>query len=357
VENVATAVDSYSYIQPLGVCAGITPFNIPAMIPLWMFPLAIACGNTVICKPSELTPMTAFLLTQILAEVQLPPGVVNVIFGLGAEAGEAIVTHSQIPLISFTGGTTTGKRLSQSAAPMIKKLSLELGGKNANIVFADADLDEAVNTSLRSSFLNQGEICLCGSRIYVEASVYDKFLQQFVAKTKSLKVGDPSKAENFLGALVSRDHWNKVKAYVQLAQEEGGTVETGLEPIVLSAPFENGFFMRPTVISDLPNQCRVMQEEIFGPVVTITPFQTEEEVVAMANSVEFGLAATLWTKDLSRTHRMARALEVGILWVNTWMMRDLRTPFGGMKMSGVGREGGLHSLEFFSECTNVCIKY
>lgn len=348
---------NFSLRKPIGVAGLISPWNLPLYLLTWKIAPAIACGNTVVCKPSELTPMTAFLLCEILQQAGLPPGVVNMVFGYGAEAGEPLVKHPQVPLISFTGGTTTGKRLSATAAPMIKKLSLELGGKNANIIFADANLDEAVETSLRSSFLNQGEICLCGSRIFVEAPVYKQFVERFVEKTRQLKVGDPQKPENFLGALVSKDHLAKVRSYVELAQQEGGTVETGLEPLTLAEPNKNGFFMRPTIITGLTSNCRVMQEEIFGPVVTIAPFQNEEEVVQMANSVEYGLAATLWSKDIQRVHRMAQQLEVGTLWVNTWMLRDLRTPFGGMKMSGLGREGGMHSLEFFTETTNVCIKY
>ena len=301
--------------------------------------------------------MTAFLLCEILTEAGLPRGVVNMIFGYGAEAGEPLVRHPEVPLISFTGGTTTGKRLSGAAAPHIKKLSLELGGKNGNILFADCNLEEALQTSLRSSFLNQGEICLCGSRILVEASIYDTFVARFTEQTRQLKVGDPTQSDNFLGALVSRDHLQKVQSYVRLAQEEGGTVTTGLEPLTLPKELQNGYFMRPTIITGLTSQCRVMQEEIFGPVVTIIPFKSEEEALSLANGVEYGLAATLWTRDIQRVHRMARQLDVGTLWVNTWMLRDLRTPFGGMKMSGLGREGGVHSLEFFTEATNVCIKY
>lgn len=348
---------NFTLRKPVGVAGLISPWNLPLYLLTWKIAPAIAFGNTVVCKPSELTPMTAFLLCEIFQDVGLPPGVVNILFGYGAEAGEPIVQHPEVPLISFTGGTTTGKRLSASAAPLIKKLSLELGGKNANMIFADCHLDEAIETSLRSSFLNQGEICLCGSRLFVEQSIYTTFVERFVSKVKNLKVGDPKNADHFIGALVSKDHLEKVRSYVTLAQQEGGKIETGLEPIPLDSDHQNGYFMRPTVITGLSSHCRVMQEEIFGPVVTIAPFSTEEEVIAMANSVEYGLAASLWTKDIQRVHRMARALEVGTLWVNTWMMRDLRVPFGGMKMSGVGREGGVHSLEFFTEATNVCVKY
>ncbi|MGZ3742698.1 MAG: aldehyde dehydrogenase [Pseudobdellovibrionaceae bacterium] len=348
---------NFSLRKPVGVAGLISPWNLPLYLLTWKIAPALACGNTLVCKPSEITPMSAFLLCEILNEAGVPPGVVNMVFGLGAEAGEALVKHPKVPLISFTGGTTTGKHLSSAAAPLIKKLSLELGGKNANIIFADTDLEEALQTTLRSSFLNQGEICLCGSRIFVEASIYEKFMGRFVSETKKLKVGDPRKSENFLGALASQGHLEKVRSYVKLAQEEGGKIETGLETLSLPEENQKGYFMRPTIISQLRSECRVMQEEIFGPVVSVVPFHSEEDVVAMANSVEYGLAASLWTKDIQRVHRLARQLEVGTLWVNTWMMRDLRTPFGGMKMSGLGREGGLHSLEFFSETTNVCIKY
>jgi aminomuconate-semialdehyde/2-hydroxymuconate-6-semialdehyde dehydrogenase len=348
---------NFTLRKPVGVAGLISPWNLPLYLLTWKIAPAIAFGNTAVCKPSELTPMSAFLLCEIFQEVGLPPGVVNILFGYGAEAGEPLVKHPEVPLISFTGGTATGKRLSGAAAPMIKKLSLELGGKNANMIFADCDLDTAIETSLRSSFLNQGEICLCGSRIFVEDSIYKTFVERFVHKVKELKVGDPRHSDHFIGALVSRDHLEKVKSYVSLAQQEGGKIETGFEQIPLDEDHKNGYFMRPTVITGLSSGCRVMQEEIFGPVVTIAPFSTEEDVVAMANSVDYGLAASLWTKDIQRVHRMARHLEVGTLWVNTWMMRDLRVPFGGMKMSGVGREGGVHSMEFFTEATNVCVKY
>lgn len=348
---------NFSLRKPVGVAGLISPWNLPLYLLTWKIAPALACGNTVVCKPSELTPMTAFLLCEILTEAGVPPGVVNMVFGYGHQAGEALVKHPQVPLISFTGGTTTGKRLSATAAPLIKRLSLELGGKNANIIFADADLDDAIKTSLRSSFLNQGEICLCGSRVFVERSVYGEFLERLSAETRNLKVGAPQDPTNFLGALVSQQHLEKVQSYVKLAEQEGGTILTGREPLNLRPENQGGYFMRPTIITHLTPQCRVMQEEIFGPVITVVPFSTEDEVIRYANGVEYGLAASLWTKDVHRIHRLARQLEVGTLWVNTWMLRDLRTPFGGMKMSGLGREGGLHSLEFFTETTNVCLKY
>jgi len=343
--------------KPIGVAGLISPWNLPLYLLSWKIAPAIAAGNTVVCKPSEITPFTASLLCQIMKEADLPQGVVNMVFGLGAEAGEALVKHPQVPVISFTGGTNTGRHLNSTAAPLLKKVSLELGGKNANLIFADADLEDAVSTSIRSSFLNQGEICLCGSRIFVEKSIYPTFLARFVEETRLLKVGDPSQKENFLGALVSLSHFQKVKSYVELAEKEGGKIETGKEELNLSEKFRNGYFMRPTVITGLSPKSRVMQEEIFGPVVTVTPFETEDEARILTNAVDYGLSASLWTKDIQRIHRLGHSLDVGTLWVNSWMIRDLRAPFGGMKMSGLGREGGLHSLEFFTEPTNLCIKY
>lgn len=343
--------------KPIGVAGLISPWNLPLYLLTWKIAPAIAAGNTVVCKPSEITPLTAFLLCQILKEADLPQGVVNMVFGLGAEAGEAIVKHPQVPIVSFTGGTSTGKHLNATAAPLLKKVSLELGGKNANIIFADADLKEAVSTSLRSSFLNQGEICLCGSRIFVEKSIYPTFLSRFVEETRQLKVGDPSIKDNFIGALASKNHFLKVQSYVEMALKEGGQLETGNEELSLNERCRQGYFMRPTIITGLSPKSRVMQEEIFGPVVTVTPFDSEDEALALANGVDYGLSASLWTKDVQRIHRFGQNLEVGTLWVNSWMIRDLRAPFGGMKMSGLGREGGLHSLEFFTEATNLCIKY
>ncbi|KAG0350773.1 hypothetical protein BG005_009687 [Podila minutissima] len=347
---------SYSQRMPIGVAGLISPWNLPLYLLTWKIAPCIACGNTAICKPSEFTSLTAYMLCSVLQEAGLPAGVVNMVFGTGMGAGQAIVEHPRIPLISFTGGTVTGAKISSVAAPMFKRLSLELGGKNANIVFADCDFELALKTSLRSSFANQGEICLCGSRIFVERPIYEKFLAGLVQGAKGLKVGDPSQKDTNLGALVSKEHWSKVMSYVQLGQEEGGKIECGgQKPVSLQGEFQNGYFLEPTIISGLTPSCRTMREEIFGPVVTIFPFDTEEEVIGYANDSEYGLSCSVWTENGRRARRVASEIEAGTVWVNTWMARDLRMPFGGMKKSGVGREGGNHSLDFYSELKTICL--
>ncbi|HNS43486.1 MAG TPA: aldehyde dehydrogenase family protein, partial [Taishania sp.] len=307
--------------------------------------------------PSEVTPYTAYLLGEVIKESGMPNGVLNILHGLGATVGDAIVKHPAIKAISFTGGTKTGEYIARTAAPMFKKMSLELGGKNPNIIFADCDFDEMLKITVRSSFANQGQICLCGSRIFVERPIYEKFKTAFVEKVSRMKVSYPSDEQANMGALVSKPHLEKVLSYIELAQQEGGTVLTGGERVQMEAPYENGYFLRPTVIEGLSYDCRTNQEEIFGPVVTITPFDTEEEVLMMANSVKYGLSATVWTTNLQRAHRVADEIEAGIVWINDWLVRDLRTPFGGAKASGVGREGGWDALEFFTEPKNVFIKY
>jgi aminomuconate-semialdehyde/2-hydroxymuconate-6-semialdehyde dehydrogenase len=311
-----------------------------------------------VAKPSELTPMTAHLLTEICQQAGLPTGVFNVVHGLGARVGEPLVAHPKVRAISFTGGTATGAAIARTAAPLFKKLTLELGGKNPNIVFGDANLDEAIRTSLRSAFDNQGEICLCGSRLFVEERLYPAFVERFVAEAGKLNVGDPLEPGTDQGALISRGHADKVLSYIRLAKDEGGRILCGGGPAEAAGErCRGGYFVRPTVIVDLPPGCRVNQEEIFGPVVTITPFRSEEEVVHLANGTPFGLSASLWTSDLGRAHRVAEKLEVGTVWINCWLLRDLRTPFGGVKNSGVGREGGEEALRFFTEAKNVCVKY
>lgn len=353
-----TGVEAVNYTirNPVGVVGCIAPWNLPLYLFTWKIAPALASGCTVVAKPSELTPMTAFLFSKLCMEAGLPPGVLNIVHGLGSKVGQSIVEHPDITAISFTGGTLTGKKIAATAAPMFKKLSLELGGKNPNIIFADCDFEQALKTSVLSSFSNQGEICLCGSRIFVEHSIYDKFVEAFVLKTKSLSVGDPLNESLTMGALVSEAHLNKVLSYIQLAKEEGGKIIAGGQRVKVEGRCANGFFVEPTVITGLAENCRTNQEEIFGPVVTIMPFKNEAMAIAYANSSGFGLSATIWTENLKKAHRVAASVKSGIIWVNCWLFRDLRTPFGGMKQSGVGREGGWEALKFFTETKNVCIK-
>jgi aminomuconate-semialdehyde/2-hydroxymuconate-6-semialdehyde dehydrogenase len=347
---------NYTLRQSIGIVGCISPWNLPLYLFTWKIAPALAAGNCVVAKPSEVTPLTAFLLSELCIEAGLPAGVLNIVHGTGPGAGAEIVRHPEIKAISFTGGTKTGEWIASEAAPKFKKLSLELGGKNPNVIFADCDYDSMLETTVRSSFSNQGQICLCGSRIYVERPIYDRFRDDFVKRTKALTVGDPSDPETNIGAVVSEPHIEKVLSYVRLAQEEGGTVLTGGNRVDPGGRCEGGYFLEPAVIEGLSHDCRTNQEEIFGPVVTIAPFDTEEEVIGYANSVRYGLSATVWTKDLSRAHRVAERLESGIVWVNCWLLRDLRTPFGGVKDSGMGREGGFEALRFFTEEKNVCIK-
>ncbi len=348
---------NYTLRQPIGVVGCISPWNLPLYLFSWKIAPALAAGNCVIAKPSEITPYSAFLLSRLCMEAGLPQGVLNILHGTGPSVGQAIVEHPGIKAISFTGGTKTGEHLARTAAPMFKKLSLELGGKNPNLVFADADFEKAVSTSARASFTNQGQICLCGSRIFVEAPIYEKFKEAFLEKVKRLKVGPPEQESSRMGALVSEDHLNKVLGYVALAKEEGGLVLHGGKRIKLEGKYTGGYYMEPTVIEGLPYNCRTNQEEIFGPVVTLTPFTSEEEVLEMANSTPYGLSATVFTTDLNKAHRVASLLEAGIVWINCWLVRDLRTPFGGVKASGVGREGGFEALHFFTEPKNVCLEF
>ncbi len=351
-----TEAINYTLRSPVGVAGCISPWNLPLYLFTWKIAPALAAGCTVVAKPSELTPMTAYLFTRLCMEAGLPDGVLNVVHGLGTTVGQAMVDHPDIPVISFTGGTVTGKKITATAGPMLKKLSLELGGKNPNIIFADAEFEKAVTTSINSSFTNQGEICLCGSRILVEQSIYDRFVEEFIKQTRQLVVGDPLDEKTKIGALVSEGHMNKVLSYIDLAKQEGGSVLTGGKRITLPGRCEKGFFVEPTVITGLSQSCRTNQEEIFGPVVTIAPFETEDQALAMANGTTYGLSATVWTTNLTRAHRVASKLKTGIVWVNCWLYRDLRTPFGGTKQSGVGREGGWEAMRFFTEAKNVCIK-
>ena len=347
---------NYTLRQPIGVVGCISPWNLPLYLFTWKIAPALATGNCVVAKPSEITPYTAYLLSQVCIEAGLPKGVLNIVHGLGGKAGQTIIEHPEIKAISFTGGTETGKRIAATAAPMFKKLSLELGGKNATLVFADSDLEEAVKESVRSSFSNQGEICLCGSRIFIERSVYEKFKTAFVERVKALKVGDPNDEGTNQGAIVSAQHKQKVLSYIKLAGEEGGKILCGGKEVKLEGRCSGGYFIAPTVIEGLDHKCRTQQEEIFGPIVTIVPFDTEEEALTMANSVKYGLASSIWTSNLKRAHRVSEKIETGIVWVNCWLLRDLRTPFGGVKASGMGREGGWEAMRFFTEAKNICIK-
>lgn len=347
---------NYTLRQPLGVVGCISPWNLPLYLFSWKIAPALAAGCCVVAKPSEITPMTAYLLSKLCIEAGLPAGVLNIVHGLGTKTGAAIVQNKDVKAISFTGGTKTGEWIAREAAPKFKKLSLELGGKNPNIIFADCNYEEMLETTVRSSFANQGQICLCGSRIFVERPLYENFCGDFVEKVSQLKIGDPLDAETNIGAVVSQQHLEKILSYIDLAREEGGNILLGGNQVKLGGRCENGYFIEPTIIENLAHDCRTNQEEIFGPVVTITPFDTEDEVLNYANSVEYGLSATVWTENLSRAHRVAEKIESGIVWINTWLLRDLRTPFGGMKNSGVGREGGFEALRFFTEEKNICIK-
>lgn len=350
---------NYTLRQPIGVVGLISPWNLPLYLLSWKIAPAIAVGNTCICKPSELTPTTAHMLAALIGEAGIPPGVVNIIHGAGTSAGAAIVAHPAVKAISFTGGTATGAAISRIAAPMFKKLSLELGGKNPTIIFDDADLTAIMPQIVRASFTNQGQVCLCGSRILVARARYEEFLRLFVAATASLRIGDPLDETTEFGALISAAHLEKVRSYTALARAEGGTPHgpgAAGQPPALTDRCAAGYFHPPVIITDLPPVCRTNQEEIFGPVVTVTPFDSEDEAVAIANGTPYGLSASVWTRDVSRAHRVAERIDAGTVWVNCWLVRDLRVPFGGVKQSGIGREGGEEALRFFTEPKNVCVR-
>jgi aminomuconate-semialdehyde/2-hydroxymuconate-6-semialdehyde dehydrogenase len=347
---------NYTLRRPVGTFGLITPWNLPLYLLSWKTAPALGMGNAVVAKPSELTPLTASALAEVMHEVGLPAGAFNLVHGVGAEVGQAIVEHPDIAGISFTGGTETGKRVGASAAPLFKKLSLELGGKNPSIVFADCDFEATVDGVVRAAFANQGQVCLCGSRVLVERDLYDRFVDAFVERVKGLRPGDPQDEATNFGALISQAHRDKIESYAELARAEGGQVLCGGQRPELGGDLAAGAFFEPTVVGGLEPDSRCATEEIFGPVVTLHSFETEAEALAIANGVRYGLASSVWTTDLSRAHRVAERIESGMVWVNTWLLRDLRVPFGGMKESGVGREGGRHSLEFFSESRNICIQ-
>lgn len=352
--------DAWNLTQrsPMGVVGLITPWNLPLYLLTWKVAPALACGNTIVAKPSEMTPRTAHALAQILHECGLPRGVFNLVHGLGAEVGQAIVDHPEIRAISFTGGTASGRLVGATCGRLLKKVSLELGGKNPTIVFADADFDLAVAGAMRAAFTNQGQICLCGSRLFVEESIAERFTQALVDKVRAeITVGDPAHGQSWMGSLISQDHRNKVEFYVDLAQKEGGKILCGGKRPELSAPFSDGAFFEPTIVSGLSPTSRTATEEIFGPVVTIHTFKTESEVLTHCNALPYGLASSVWTTSLRRAQAIARKLDTGMVWVNCWLHRDLRVPFGGVKDSGIGREGGKHSLEFFSQLKNICLHW
>ena len=348
---------NYTLRRPRGVAGLISPWNLPLYLLTWKVAPAIATGNTAVAKPSELTPMTAYLFAQVCRAAGLPPGVLNIVHGLGARAGAPLTAHPDVPTISFTGGTVTGGAVAATTATRFKKTALEMGGKNPTVVFADANMDQAIPTAVQASFSNQGQICLCGSRVFVERPAYDGFVERFVELTEALVQGDPLEETTQQGAVVSRAHYDKIMGYIELAREEGGTILSGGSPAAgLPERCRDGFFVRPTVVTGLPADCRVNREEIFGPVVTLMPFDSEDEVVEWANDTDYGLSSSIWTENVSRAHRVADRIASGTVWVNCWLVRDLRVPFGGMKQSGVGREGGDEALRFYTEPKNVCLK-
>ena len=340
--------------SPLGPVGCISPWNLPLYLFTWKIAPALITGNTVVAKPSELTPFTAFKFGEICKDAGLPAGVLNIIHGQGMTAGDALISHSGIKAISFTGGTATGKVIATKSAPMFKKISLEMGGKNPAVVFSDCDYDAMLETVVKSSFSNQGQICLCSSRIMVEENIYNKFRKDFVEKVSALIVGDPIEDSTQIGSITSKPHLDKVMTYIELAQKEGGTILTGGKQVNIKGRCEGGWFVEPTVIDGLINSCRTNQEEIFGPIVTIIPFKDEGEAIDIANDTEYGLSATIWTEDIDKATRVARNIDAGVIWINCWLVRNLRTPFGGMKQSGMGREGGTEILNFFTEPKNIC---
>jgi aminomuconate-semialdehyde/2-hydroxymuconate-6-semialdehyde dehydrogenase len=348
---------NYTLRQPLGVVGCISPWNLPLYLLTWKIAPALAAGNTVVAKPSEVTPMTAYMFSRLCEAAGVPAGVINIVHGLGPEAGQALVEHDGIDAVSFTGGTATGARIAATTAPKFRKTSLELGGKNPTVVFEDCDFERTVAETVRAGFSNTGQICLCGSRVLVQRTIYDRFRDALVAGVGELRQGDPSDPETRVGAMTSEAHRDKVLAAIEQARELGGTILTGGGPATIDGRCADGWFVEPTVIEGLPADCATNQEEIFGPVVTLMPFEDEAEAIALANGVRYGLAASVWTSDVARAHRMAAAIDAGLVWINCWMLRDLRIPMGGMKESGLGREGGFESMRFFTEAKNVTVDH
>ena len=355
--NMEDQAVNYTLRQPIGVVGCISPWNLPLYLFTWKIAPALAAGNCVIAKPSEVTPITAFLLGKICKEAGLPDGVLNIIHGTGPSCGEAIVKHPEVKAISFTGSTKAGERIASIAAPMFKKLSLELGGKNPTIIFADCNWEKMMTTTIQSSFSNQGQICLCGSRILIEFSIYEKFKKEFIQRTKELIVGDPLLETSNQGAIVSKVHFDKILNCIKTAREEDGNILCGGHSLSPEGRCSNGYFIAPTIIEGLGPDCKTNTEEIFGPVVTLQPFTNLEEALHLANANQYGLACTVWTQDITIANKVASKIETGIVWINCWLLRDLRTPFGGLKNSGVGREGGWEALRFFTEAKNVCIQF
>jgi aminomuconate-semialdehyde/2-hydroxymuconate-6-semialdehyde dehydrogenase len=348
---------NYTVQKPLGVVGVIAPWNLPLLLLTWKLGPALAAGNCVVAKPSEETPGSATLLAEVMHDAGVPPGVFNLVHGFGAgSAGEFLTSHADVDAITFTGETATGSAIMRAAAPSVKALSFELGGKNPAIIFADADFDAALDGTVRSVFSNCGQVCLCSERVYVHESLFEEFVAQLKQRAEALRMGWPHDAQTEIGPLVSRAHRDKVLSYYQLARDEGATVVTGGGVPEFGDTRDNGAWVQPTILTGLRETARCVREEIFGPVCHVAPFTSEDDVIAMANDSAYGLAAAIWTEDLSRAHRVAQQIEAGIVWVNTWYLRDLRTPFGGVKLSGVGREGGLYSMQFYSEPSNICIK-
>ena len=349
-DNSTNLINQY----PLGVVGCISPWNLPLYLFSWKIAPALIAGNTVIAKPSEITPLTAYMLSKACIEINLPDGVLNIIHGKGSNIGNLIINHPDIKAISFTGGTETGKKIAQETAGTFKKLSLEMGGKNASIIFNDSDYDKMLDTTIRSSFSNQGQICLCTSRLLIESSIYEKFKKDLIARTKNLIIGDPKKRETEFGAISSKQHFEKIMTYIKMAKQQGGKIIAGGNPILLNGRCKDGYFIEPTIIESLDNDSIINQDEIFGPVITLQKFNSEKDAILLANNSNYGLSATVWSNDDKQANRIASKIDAGVIWINFWLVRDLRTPFGGVKQSGLGREGGSYALDFFTETKNIC---